>query len=350
VNRAGVGTLLVRADAGPRAGAGHVMRCLALAQAWNGAGGRSLFVLSEGAGALVDRLGDEGVPAFELREAAGGAADAARTAGLAWAEQAAWVVVDGYCFDEAYRLAVAASGARVVCVDDCGIDGPCGADVVLNQHGHACPELYRGCRADARLLLGTRYAMLRQEFRRWRGRERAARQEPRRVLVTLGGSDPANVTPRVLRALDRVPGGPLEVRVAAGPVNSRVNELRAAAAAVRHQVEVLPHVTDMPALMAWADVAVSAAGFTCWEMAFMGLPAVLVSVAPNQEPIAASLDAAGAARWVGGAANADERTLAAGLAELLCQPTLLNDMACRARELVDGYGAERVARALGAPA
>jgi UDP-2,4-diacetamido-2,4,6-trideoxy-beta-L-altropyranose hydrolase len=345
-----VGTLLVRADAGATAGAGHVMRCLALAQAWNNAGGRSLFALSAGAGALVDRLGDEGVPAFELREEAGGAADATRTAGLAWAEQAAWIVVDGYRFDEGYRRSVAASGSPVMCVDDCGIDLPCRADVVLNQHLHARPELYPGCRPDARLLLGTRYAMLRREFRRWRGRERAPRPELRRVLVTLGGSDPANVTPRALRALDALLGPELEVRVVVGPVNERVEELRQAAARSRHRVELLQHVTDMPALMAWADLAVSAAGFTCWELAFMGVPAVLVSVAPNQEPIAASLDAAGAARWVGAAGDADEPTLAAALADLRCQPAALDDMAARGRELVDGYGAERVARALGAPA
>jgi len=32
----------------------------------------------------------------------------------------------------------------------------------------------------------------------------------------------------------------------------------------------------MPELMAWADFAVSAGGSTCWELAFMGLPALVL--------------------------------------------------------------------------
>ena len=45
----------------------------------------------------------------------------------------------------------------------------------------------------------------------------------------------------------------------------------------------------MPELMAWADVGVSAGGLTSWELAFMGLPGIVIVTAANQTGVAAAL-------------------------------------------------------------
>ena len=45
------GNLVIRADAGARIGIGHVMRSLALAQAWQDAGGDVTFVMAQEASA-----------------------------------------------------------------------------------------------------------------------------------------------------------------------------------------------------------------------------------------------------------------------------------------------------------
>ena len=75
------------------------MRCLALAQAWQDAGGRAVFAMGEKVTAIESRLAAEKMPIFEISAPVASDADARETAALAKTHGASWVVVDGYRFD-----------------------------------------------------------------------------------------------------------------------------------------------------------------------------------------------------------------------------------------------------------
>lgn len=132
--------------------------------------------------------------------------------------------------------------------------------------------------------------LLRREFLKWRGWKREIPEVARKVFVTMGGSDPENVTLKVINAINMVDFGPLEVAVVVGPTNPHYEALERAARASRHSIVLMRNVPDMPELMSWADVAIAAGGTTCWELAFMGLPTVLIVMAENQTLIARSLN------------------------------------------------------------
>ena len=115
--------LVIRADADSRMGTGHVMRCLALAQAWQDAGGRALFLMAAVPPALKTRLESEDMEVAPLQATPGSPEDAGETAALARSCGADWVVADGYHFGADYQRLLKDSGLRLLCIDDYGHAG-----------------------------------------------------------------------------------------------------------------------------------------------------------------------------------------------------------------------------------
>ena len=275
--------LLIRADADSRIGVGHVMRCLALAQAWQDSGGEAVFVAAEIPGGLDGRLRQEEIELVRITVPVGGPEDAAATLAVACDQKAAWVVVDGYRFSAQYFDALRQAGVRGLAIDDMGHLERYPVNALLNQNLSATPAVYHGrAGSSTTLLLGPRFSLLRREFRRIPPRPQPGLHEPRRVLVTFGGADHENLTGDVLGNLQRTVRRDLHVIVLAGAANPHVPQLRELAAGMRFSCEVRVDVSNVAELMAWADAAITAGGSTVWELASLGVPALIGAVERNQ--------------------------------------------------------------------
>ena len=128
----GTSTLLLRADAGVSMGAGHVVRCLALAQGWRDIDGEACFVMAQGAKAFCKPLRAERIRIHTLEATPGGIDDARETIRLAREHSAAWVVVDGYHLGPSYRREIVGAGLRLAVLDDSGEQGQYVAEVIIN--------------------------------------------------------------------------------------------------------------------------------------------------------------------------------------------------------------------------
>lgn len=333
--------LLIRADAGITIGTGHVMRCIALAQGWRAAGGEAVFALAEATPAILKRLSAEGFEVARVEFEKGSAADAKATVALAAKLGAAWVVADGYHFGAEYQCLVRSDETGLLVMDDFGHARHYSADIVLNQNLGADETLYASREAACRLLLGTEYVLLREQFNRWRNWKREIPAVARKVLVTMGGSDPDNVTGEVIAAIRELD---LEVTVVTGGSNPHVDNLRQVVGGMKRG-GLIVDATDMPGLMAGSDLVISAAGSTCWELAFMGVPAIMVVIAENQRLNAAQLGLKEAAVVLdhGGDLHAG----LGGTVLALCRDQQTRTALVRAgRELVDGLGVSRVVEAM----
>ena len=332
-------TLLIRADASLSIGTGHIMRMIALGQAWQAQGGEVHFLCAEITPALEQRLASEGFHLLRIDATLGSQEDLSETMHLI-AEtlhadrQNARVVLDGYHFGSDYQLGIKAAGFKLLVVDDYGHADFYHADWVLNQNISAREELYAKRSPDTKLLQGPKFALLRREFLKYRGWQRQIPEIARKVLVTLGGADPDNVTGKVIEAL--VPLD-IEVKVVVGGSNPHLLELQQAVVSLRTQpakIELVQNPTDMPGLMAWADLAIAAGGSTAWELAFMGLPFFTIILAENQVHLASALDSLGATTCLGWDLKSDPFCYTETIKSLIKNKQKRFVMSCKSIQLV----------------
>jgi spore coat polysaccharide biosynthesis predicted glycosyltransferase SpsG len=189
-------------------------------------------------------------------------------------------------------------------------------------------------------LFGVEYACLAPQFVEHAGATRQASSQETNVLVSMGGADPKDATTTVLNAVFELEKS-VNLIVTVGVLNPQRDEITEL---VKQNGggKVVVDARHMAELMAGADIAVAAAGSTSWELARMGVPTLLTSVADNQLRIAAQLDDAGAAIDLGTIDDLSPDSLTRELNRLIGDHELRTRMSQRGQELVDGKGASRV--------
>lgn len=333
------GVLLIRADASPAIGIGHVMRCLALAQAWQDAGGTASLAAKELPDGLSPRVTAEGISLSWIHGIPGSREDAAETVAMAHRLIADWVVIDGDRFGSDFLGTVHAAGFKVLLLDDFGDRESFPVDLIVNPNLNDDGEPYRKKGATARLLTGLSYVLLRREFRQG-AEKREIRQLGNRVLVSLGGSDPENLTPKIGDALTHC--SDLAVTVIVGPGYDKANELLKLNASNLRVVLNPPNITEF---MKDSDQAIIAAGGTLWELLTVGCAVLSYSRNIVQARVVQALSHRGVVVDMGETRHFDPAQLAVSVKKLADSNMARERMTSLGRSLVDGLGAMRVVEA-----
>jgi len=351
-------TLFIRVDASTSIGTGHVMRCIALAQAWQKRGDDVIFLSHCESEALHQRIIDEGFTFIPIEMPHPNQNDLKKTLSILSnttkqinrpnktnATDTLWLVLDGYHFTPDYQKAINENGYKLMIIDDMAHLDHYHADILLNQNIHASSLRYT-CDRDTEKLLGCEYVLLRKEFLKYKNWKREIPDKAKKILVTMGGSDPDNVTLKVIRALNSLNDPDIEVKVVAGPANSNVNSLEKELHLSPLISYLLPSARDMPELMAWADIAISAGGSTCWEIAFMGLPSLIITAADNQAGIAKGLGNACACIDLGWHKNISVEQYSRAFKEVLQDRSMRSNLSKKGKRLVKGKGVIEIIKAM----
>jgi UDP-2,4-diacetamido-2,4,6-trideoxy-beta-L-altropyranose hydrolase len=200
-------------------------------------------------------------------------------------------------------------------------------------------ELYRMRGSSAPVLTGPRYALLRREFQT--SCEKQFAEKGNRLLITMGGSDPEDLTPRIATALANCPD--LRITMVAGAGYSSVNELRELSAP---NLKVVFDVQKMAELMRNMDLAVIAAGGTLWELLSVGCAVLSYSRNIVQARVVRDLANTGAVVDMGATGHFDPARLVTSVKELADSRASRERMASLGRALVDGLGSARVVEAM----
>jgi len=343
--------LLIRADATTSIGTGHLMRCIALAQAWQDRGGKVTFLSNCESYELRQRIIDEGFDFLPIETPHPDTNDLGFTLDMLSAishqpsATSPWLVLDGYHFTPDYQKAIRENSYRLLVIDDIAHLDHYHAHILLNQNIHASSLRYSYDR-DIVKLLSCEYVLLRREFLKYKDWKREIPEKARKILVTMGGGDPDNVTLKVIKALNSLNDSDIEVKIVVGPANPNINSLEKELHNSPHAFGLLFSASNMPELMAWADIAISAGGSTCWEMAFMGLPSLIITLADNQAGIAEGLGKAGAGIDLGWHENISVKQCIQALKEILQDKNKRSRLSEQGQRLVNGKGKQKVIKAM----
>jgi spore coat polysaccharide biosynthesis predicted glycosyltransferase SpsG len=165
----------------------------------------------------------------------------------------------------------------------------------------------------------------------------------RRLLVTFGGEDPFGHTRWVLESFGPMLVG-LNVTVVIGPAHPDPSSARSAAAQIGAVVVEAPpslmlHIVD-------ADLAITAGGTTCYELAAAGVPMLAIGIEPHQGTLIDALARRDACWPLGMGFDVDIAQANYAILRFIEDSSARNRMRAAQRSLFPGPGAPLIVDAL----
>lgn len=335
----------IRMDVNDNIGMGHAMRCLSIADAIRSLGESITFITADANGQKL--LEERGYPMVCLNSRWDVPEQELESLlKLIREHKAEHIIIDKYEVSQRY-LARLKEVTQVIYIDD------------LNQFVYPCdcliayanyydkfqyPKYYK----SAKLLLGTKYVPLRQEY--GMQKEKEINSVGKKVLFLSGGTDNYGVTMAFLQELIRQEAVEnYHIRLICGAFHRDVEQLQEMIKDYVKNIEILIQVKDMWNYMQWADMAISAGGTTLYELSACGTPFITYAIADNQFDNVKCFEKENHIYYAGDMRKEPEKTMR----NLVCELNLLRDNKKRRKEisknlqqLVDGKGSMRIAKAL----
>jgi len=335
----------IRVDANKEIATGHVMRCLSMAFGFKSVGIDCVFITAdEFATQIVASRGYEVICLNsqwdELDK------ETKRLVEVIQEYKIDKLIIDSYYVTAQYLQRLRAH-TKVIYIDDMNFfQYPVAMVINYNIYYEifSYPEIYKN--TETQLLLGCRYAPLREEFK---SVNPTYRELVKKILVTTGGTDQYNVAGKVITRIveeDLFQG--IEFHVVLGSLNSNFNYLKELSdrcpSIVLHQ-----NVKVMSELMISCDIAITAGGSTMYELCACGVPTISLSFADNQLYGVESFSKEGIMAYAGDIRNNEEEcidNLIDNIKKYNASPVVRGKKAISMQEKVDGTGINRIVKAV----
>ena len=353
-----------RTDASIIIGTGHVMRCLTLAEVMREEGMNCQFICREHDGNLLNEIQLRGFKTHALpipqRKnnvdtntdidfsysswlGVGWEEDARQTEAILSKKLVNWLIVDHYALDVDWEQYLRPRCDKIMVIDDLA-NRMHDCDMLLDQNlGRTINDYEKLIPNTIKILIGPKYALLRPEFYKWRGKSlnRRGKNSISKLIISMGGVDKDNSTNEVLKALGNCNlHREISIKVILGSNAPWLKVVKARLESMAYNYELLINVNNMARIMSDADIAIGSPGSTSWERCCLGLPSFLVIIADNQISIGKALESYGAAVLIGDINNVTTR-LPKYLERHLKNPKLIDEMSRNAANICDGFGTKR---------
>lgn len=328
-------TAYIRCDASPELGAGHVVRCLSLANALKQHGWNCHFISSAGSADMVPDL-----KAFEVIE------DVEHIP-----ENTDLLIVDHYQLHADYESAARPWAKKILVIDDLA-NRPHDCDILLDQTMGRDTEDYKNLVPEnCKIVCGSEFTLLRPQFLNAIAQAKVKREmvsSVENILVSFGATNPEGIIEKTLNALSVFNARSLSINVIMSSNADGCADVatlcQKITADTPHQVMLETDVKDMASFMLKADIAIGGGGTTSWERACLGLPTILIEVSEDQRLVSENMHKLGAVDRIGDLATIQGQDIDNAFENMRDNGDLLRKMSEVAFTVCDGKGADRLCK------
>lgn len=354
--------VLFRVDSGSKIGIGHVRRCANLATSMKNSGIECVFVCLDLPNNISNFLRENGFRVYTtdisvkelgwvgsytdqyhgLGDKTFSHADQLATGKIIDSIKPSLIIVDHYFLAQKWETHFKQKGIAIVVIDDLA-NRPHNCDILIDQNffGSEARNRYKNLvPAHSKKLFGPSYALIERKYANSRNLKKFDEGDTK-VLISLGGSDPDNVTGLILQFLldSNLPN--LSYKVVLGPSNIFRKEIEtqlsdAANFKIFYSPESLFDLTHE------SDIVIGAGGSSTWERMALGTPSLIVGIAENQMEISQFLADKGLIIYLGKSEELNSANFTYEFKKLLSSHSKRHTMAQQNKKLVDGLGTEKV--------
>lgn len=325
-----------RVDASSNIGIGHLMRCLALSEELRRRGHACYFVSKIDSGELISEIEKNNIH-FQINLNATLNEDAEKLIKYSNENNIDWITTDHYGIDASYIEEIKQNNFKVLSVDDTAKIHYY-SDVVVNQN-IGSEKLRYSSEKHTKFLLGPKYAIIRDQLLK-RGNKTEG-NKVKKILIMLGGTDKDNFILKIIKAIKSFNKN-IEFLVVVGPLNPHYDNIKKYVEGEDLNIRLIKSPKNMAGIYSQSDIAINAGGSSCYELAYFGIPNIIISIADNQLHIAENLDKRKVSMYLGEKENFKGNQLKNKLIELINNQSLRRNMSENGRKLVDGKGKIRI--------
>jgi len=327
--------ILIRVDAYPEIALGHLNRCINLAKCLKKYGHTVTFIsYNDSAAKLIlskTHFDYKFIP-FKVNERQN------RNKELSLLESVSdsvdLLLIDSYNVDSSYFNFLNKHFSAIGYLDDLNLDFD--VDLVINPSCSVKESDY----CAKKVLCGLEYVILGEEYRV--GRQKVTNIKNKSILITMGGIDHYNLSSRAITLLEKI-SLDIEVNIVIGHYYKNIELIKDTVEKSCLTINLIENISNLAPIILKNNIALTAGSFTAYELVALSTPCIGIALWKNQYNNIKCLSQQGGLipLYYPQIKNFDKE-LAKELSRLINNDSLVMNMTKKARNIIDGNGADKI--------
>lgn len=338
--------LFFRLDANYSIGSGHLKRALVLGEALK-TEFNSAFILKDTPQKIIQELIPESYPVFILPPEGHEAENICNIAARSGVKKR-MIILDGdneLFYQKGYQIKLLENGNLLyhfTMYNRCHFY----SHIIHNQNILALKQNY-SAEEYTRFFLGPDYILLHPSFLTFNPKT-SQKNKVETILLTFGGADRRNLLLKSLQELLIQIQDLKQIILVVGSMYNKIHELKEFIKGhPALPVSLFVNTQKMAELMHKADLAITSGGLTTWELAYLGVPHLVISSSEREKDTALELAGEGVIHYLGHYSQDELFDKKEAFWAKLQDKSYREELSANGRNLVDGKGLDRVKKALG---